>query len=330
MIWILFSGSNSLWVAWHRFHHCATNFLFWSQTESQDHSGNWKCLLRLRNLASRFLSCTVGNGQQASFWFDKWTPLGPLIEAIGTDSPRRLRIPANATVAAACNEVGWILPSPRSDQELALHAFLTTISIPHSDKGRDTFDWSTNGSHGTFSSANTWEILRPRDEEKSWSKLIWFKGATPKHAFNMWVANLNRLPTRQRLTAWGMQIPHLCCICSSATETRDHLLVACVYATEIWEHVFSRIGRPRGQFIDWQHLLSWLKQSVSRSTRLLRMLSAQAVVYSVWKQRNNVLHNQVSIPPQVIFKEVNRTIINTIHARRSRRRFQNLMAKWLT
>ena len=145
----------------------------------------------------------------------------------------------------------------------------------------------------------------------------------------MWVANLDRLPTRQRLSGWRMQIWDLCCICSSAPETRDHLFIECQFASEIWEQVFIRLGRPRNQFITWQHLLSWLRDQVSGPRRLLRLLCSQAVIYSIWKQRNNVLHNQISIPVLIIFKEINRTIINTINALRSRRRFQNLMVAWL-
>ena len=201
LIWLLFSTSGSLWVGWHRYHHCPTNYLFWSQNESQDHSWSWKCILRLRNLALRFLSCNLGNGQNASFWYDRWTPLGPLIEAIGNDGPRRLCIPSHATVSTACNAIGWILPSPRSDMELVLHTYLSTIPLPAACPSYDTYTWSTDGSSGNFSSTKTWEALRPRDDEKHWFKLIWFKGATPKHAFNMWVANLDRLPIRQRLSA---------------------------------------------------------------------------------------------------------------------------------
>ena len=53
LIWLLFAGGGSLWVAWHKRHHCPTSHSFWSQTESQTHSWNWKCVLRLRTLAAQ-------------------------------------------------------------------------------------------------------------------------------------------------------------------------------------------------------------------------------------------------------------------------------------
>ena len=54
---------------------------------------------------------------------------------------------------------------------------------------------------------------------------VWFKGSIPKHSFNMWVANVNRLPTRVRLAALGMNVPTTCCLCALEPETRDHLLL---------------------------------------------------------------------------------------------------------
>lgn len=34
LAWLLFSGSSSLWVAWHCHHNCPTSYSFWSQSES--------------------------------------------------------------------------------------------------------------------------------------------------------------------------------------------------------------------------------------------------------------------------------------------------------
>ena len=68
--WLLFAGTSSLWVAWHRYHNCPTSYSFWSQGESPHMSWNWRCILRLRDLVSRFLISDVNNGCTTSFWFD--------------------------------------------------------------------------------------------------------------------------------------------------------------------------------------------------------------------------------------------------------------------
>lgn len=47
LIWILFSNSGSLWVAWHKHHNVSVSTSFWNQSEKSNDSWNWKCLMRL-------------------------------------------------------------------------------------------------------------------------------------------------------------------------------------------------------------------------------------------------------------------------------------------
>ncbi|KAG7568378.1 Reverse transcriptase zinc-binding domain [Arabidopsis thaliana x Arabidopsis arenosa] len=294
-------------------------------------SWNWRCLLRLRDLAESFVKCNIGNGRAASFWFDNWTPFGPLIKFVGTDGPRALRIPINAKVSDACNSVGWILPSPRSDHVMRLHVYLTNINRPTDDKGTDSYEWMVeNKICDGFSARRTWSVLRPRANLVDWSSSVWFKGATPRHAFNMWTANLDRLPTKSRLAAWGVQINTTCGLCSLLPETRDHLLLTCDYALYfIWNAVSSRLHLPQIVFGSWSDLISWTRVLNVRSPPTLRKIIAQAVIYAIWKQRNNLHHNQIYVLPSVIFKDIDRVIKNSITARRLNKRFRLLMSLWL-
>lgn len=270
----------------------------------------------------------VNNGLQASFWFDSWSPLGPLIRSLGSDGPRRLRLNISASVSNACNDRGWLLPHPRSDQEVQLHAFISEMPIPSGISEEDCYKWRTTSHVGSFSTAKTWDVLRPRAEVQSWAKSIWFKGATPKHAFSMWITHLNRLPTRVRLASWGMSINTNCCLCSNSLETRDHLLISCQFASAIWLEVSRRFRRNHPMFSNWTELMSWATIS-DFAPATLKMLVVEAVIYSIWKQRNNMVFNNRLVPPMVVFKDINRQVINSIHARRKRKTFRNLMSKWL-
>ena len=163
MIWLLFSSSGSLWVAWHLFHNFSKTTSFWNQREKANDSWNWKCILRLRILAIRFIKCVIGNGTKASFWFDNWTIHGPLINFIGIDGPRSLRVSINATVSNACDVNGWTLADPRTDNAVSLHAYLTTITLPSESTEIDSYDWVVeNKSCNGFSSSKTWAVLRHR------------------------------------------------------------------------------------------------------------------------------------------------------------------------
>lgn len=65
-----------------------------------------------------------------------------------------------------------------------------------------------------LSSSLTWEAMGPRENVKDWVDVVWFKGYVSKHSLTMWTANGDRLTTRARLAAWGMQISPSCCLCS--------------------------------------------------------------------------------------------------------------------
>ncbi|XP_010412489.1 PREDICTED: uncharacterized protein LOC104698794 [Camelina sativa] len=121
-------------------------------------------LRRLRTLAERFIMCNLGNGRIASFWFDNWTPFGPLIKYIGDQGPRDLRIPLKATLADACDVAGWKIVDPRSEQALQLHVHLTTIGKPIDSLRSDSYIWMVDKKCNGFSSSRTWEALRPRAE----------------------------------------------------------------------------------------------------------------------------------------------------------------------
>lgn len=46
-------------------------------------SRNIRNMLQLKHILVDFLHCEVGNGVVASFWYDSWTVLGPLISYMG-------------------------------------------------------------------------------------------------------------------------------------------------------------------------------------------------------------------------------------------------------
>ncbi|XP_013607564.1 PREDICTED: uncharacterized protein LOC106314188 [Brassica oleracea var. oleracea] len=177
------------------------NKSFWIIQASPTDSWAWKKLLDLRPLALQFCQSKLGNGSTASFWLDVWTPFGQLIEYIGPSGPRALMIKKEAVIADAIRDDAWNLPHPRAQKEVDLHSYLTTITLPLATDIIDEYEWiAADCPSRSFRSSSTREMLRPREETKDWVDVVWFKGGIPKHAFTMWVANYDRLPTRSRRT----------------------------------------------------------------------------------------------------------------------------------
>ena len=329
LIWLLFAEGGSLWVAWHKHYHLQDNN-FWALSDHAQDSWHWKSLLKLRTLARPFITCTINNGRSASFWFDQWTPLGPLIDCIGTSGPRALRIRLSATVSEAVSGSLWNLPAPRSDEALNLHVFLTTINVPSFEGSPDLFSWTVDGEKlQTFSSSKTWNILRERHPIRAWHKMVWFKGHVPKHAFTMWVAVLDRLPTRNRLASWGMQTPTSCCLCSSSDESRDHIFAECDFTKELWRRMHAKFSGVTNTFDSWPQLLAWCSQNASKSQRALRNIAVQAIIYNIWAERNDRIFNNKALTPLERFNLVDKNVRNIISARKTRKEFKHLMVLWL-
>ena len=223
-----------------------------------------------------------------------------------------------------------MLPSPRSNNALELHAYLTTISLPLQPLIEDSYLWSVeNYSENAFSSTKTWNAIRHKEEEKSWASSVWFKGAIPKNAFNMWISHQDRLPTKSRMLSWGLLVSPVCALCQVGFETRDHIMLGCDYSVIIWALVRGRIGTPLTVFQSWYDLLKWTQRRNNAAPSTLRKIVAQAVVYALWKQRNNYVHNLLFIPAATVFRIIDREVINTITANRHRKQFRTLMGRWL-
>lgn len=97
LIWRLLSA-KSLWVDW-IFTYLIQKECLWSiKASSSLGSWMWKKLLKYRDLAASLTKVNVHSGAMTSFWYDKWTPLGRLIDVAGVGGCIALGIPVDTTV----------------------------------------------------------------------------------------------------------------------------------------------------------------------------------------------------------------------------------------
>lgn len=230
-------------------------------------------MLSLRRLAAQFIRAKVDNGRQISFWYDHWSPLGPLIHRFGALCPRKLSIPPSSTVSEACSSTGWSLLGARSPAAEELQTFLTTIPLPSFNHHDDRHAWVVEGSElNRFSISKTWNAVRNRALNQAWTRNIWFKGHVPRQAFTAWVAHLDRLPTRTRLMHWGMNISPSCCLCNRADETKTHLFLHCEISDDIWKLVLHRLGYSHRAFHTWLAFAEWTATKDTVTSRTLKRL----------------------------------------------------------
>lgn len=308
-IWLFFYGPGSLWVPW------LTNNRFggrsiWLIADSTRFSMTVRSMLQMKDQLQNFLRCSIGNGNRALFWHDYWTDLGPLYLMFGPAGPRALRIPIDATVSQAVSNGNWNLPPARSENAVTLHIVLSTISVPVSSDVEDAYAWRnrSGGFAASFSSKTTWERIRIASPPVLWHSVVWFKEEVPCCSFISWTAFLRRLPTRDRLISWGLNVPPGCVLCSAADESISHLFFGCPYAVAIWSRFCGRyMAVPPASLSDVVVLCQQLQGTHARAVIVLKLIN-QAIIYSLWRERNARIFQGVSSTHQAFFRVVDRRL----------------------
>ncbi|KAG2329091.1 hypothetical protein Bca52824_000271 [Brassica carinata] len=162
LIWLLFAATGSLWVAWIK-EHVIVDRNFW--TADFDNFGSWirRRLMKLRPTARPFVVCRIQSGNEALFWHDNWTGLGPLISLSGANGPRVLGISSMATVSQTISNDSWALPRGRHRIIQLIKACLPTDPPVLTPLIPDVFLWRNNpdSEPGQFKAKRTWETLFP-------------------------------------------------------------------------------------------------------------------------------------------------------------------------
>ncbi|CAA7049602.1 unnamed protein product [Microthlaspi erraticum] len=223
------------------------------------------------------------------------------------NGPRVSGISRTSTVAQAKSSGVWTLPRGRHPILILLRNCLPSPppSLSNSAEEEDLFLWKSDpiSPPGRFSTGKTWNSLHPSPPPVVWHKSVWFVNHIPKHAFHLWVTVQDRLPTRDRLSRWGLDVPEVCLLCGTDLESRDHLLFLCSYSAQVWSSFFShRSLSPPSSFVD---IVSWIRSNnLPPKLKLICKLIFQAAVYYIWKERNARLHSPIVKVSQSLVKEI--------------------------
>jgi hypothetical protein len=114
-----------------------------------------------------------------------------------------------------------------------LTSFMDLIySLQLDGNGADKFCWNRMEKKG-FSVQSYYHCLSPPPMKFPW-RGIWKPRVHPRVAFFTWTAVLGKLPTADNLRKRGMVMVNRCCLCKTAAESVDHLLIHCPLAREMW------------------------------------------------------------------------------------------------
>lgn len=113
----------------------------------------------------------------------------------------------------------------------------------------------------------------------------------------------DRLPTRDRLRGWGLQVPAVCFLCNVGDESRSHTFFKCNYVHQIWNAFFSHPRLNPPSTLDATAV--WVR-TTSTNVKLIVIykLLLQATIYEIWKERNVRLHKSVSKSSNRVVRDI--------------------------
>lgn len=281
----------------------------------------------MKQLVFPLLKLRLQNGESAQFWNDNWSPFGDLTIYL-SGSRSRLGIAINATVASLCTNGVWTLPPARSERQAALYAFLTTVELQNN---QDYYEWEVNGSTtNDFRTGELYHYLIEPHPDVSWAETIWFSRAIPRHSFHSWLVILDRIPTRDRLMQWGLQVDGHCLLCNTNQESRDHIYFSCNFGFDLWTLVTSRLQlTPHRNWPDTIRQMTTLPPPTAQRT--FTLLAWQSTVYWIWNERNARLHASSLRSADQLFKVIDSQLRNKIQSIRESNptRCSQMMQSWL-
>lgn len=158
LVWILFFKQDSIWSSWY-----ITEVLegdlnnFWVINTKQKYSWLANQLILLRDYTYSWIRRDIGNGETTYFWSSNWSPFGNISHFLQDESTLRVGIPRSATLAELWEIDHWVLPPARSDKQVRIYAFLSTLVLTETS---DLYIWCLGGHPSlNYSTRHIYDIL---------------------------------------------------------------------------------------------------------------------------------------------------------------------------
>lgn len=223
-------------------------------------------------------------------------------------------IPMSTTLANLFNNHHWRLPPARSNQQQLILQHLSTITLH--PNALDLPIWTIDGtSSSTFSACKLWQHHRPQHPPFQFASLVWIKDGLPRNKILTWLITLDRCPTRDRLSRWGIPTPVSCLLCNNEPESRNHLFFSCMFSKYLWKEILRRTGHDRFQTraSTWSQSTRLLLNTNRGSIRgKLLLIAWQTALYQIWGERNRRLHTCTFASDTQVFTQIDHSIRNQI------------------
>ncbi|GJS89127.1 RNA-directed DNA polymerase, eukaryota, reverse transcriptase zinc-binding domain protein [Tanacetum coccineum] len=301
-------------------------------------SGLWYHIMKLKddlatleiNLSSLFMK-KVENGNDTSFWHDKWMDGDPLCASF----PRLYRLESNkcCCVSDRCptprgydieplivdfGPLGLDNPpglnfhwawcrSIRSINEVEEHNNLVSIlTILHLYVTEDTWVCSIDSSRKFSVRGMINLIIIAHHTLVPSSPTRWNNISPAKININSWRVLNKRLPTRINLDRMGVDLDSVRCpMCDEDVEMKDHVFVSCKIATDNWKEVAKWWKIPYDSSFHLHDVIHMAENTII-SPKLVKFLDVvvETPIWITMKFRNNMVFSKKRLSKNLLLNDI--------------------------
>lgn len=239
-------------------------------------------IFNARELALQHVCYRVGNNSSMLLWHDPWLRNKSPIQLLGQEIISHTESQNLARVNSVLTQDGWNFGSSNHLLVIELRHLCTDV-VPIAN---DKIEW--DGSCNQVKLATIWHSLRPIGTICPWTKILWNNTSVAKYSFITWVAIQERLPTKDRILHFGLQVISDCVLCVGHMENHAHLFCNCVFTRAIFN------SWPVAITNSWQDIKSgnvWGQYSMDATRSHITYLFVTAVIHAVWMERNHRIHS---------------------------------------
>ncbi|GJY71854.1 hypothetical protein Tco_0475557 [Tanacetum coccineum] len=246
----------------------------------------WRKILQLRLIIHAFIWFRIGDGMNASAWYDQWSHVGPLSSIVTTRDMFRAGFNLETKVEELICNGRWTWPSEWNTK----YALLDSINPPNLSDTSDRLEWrDVSGNVKPFGVATVWDSLRYRHDVIPWFHVVWFSHCVPRFSFHLWLVLHGKLKTQDSLRQWDVHgdLAMICPLCEGQPDSHAHVFFECLYSMQVWDNLkgLAGLSHVAGRYMDIvEYLIPFAKRHSCKSVIAKLVLSASA--YYLWQERN--------------------------------------------
>lgn len=242
----------------------------------------WKGVLWAAQAAHMGIKWVVGNGEKIRFWEDQW--IGNTSLAIVFWPLYVINKQHGKTVCQVWDGQELKLSFRKDVSEALMNMWLELCSLVENtslNNEEDQILWSYS-THGTYSVQSLYAVINCRGVFPRFVQAVWKLVIPPRVQFFLWLVSQNRVLTRDNLKKRRDVSDPMCLFCSEH-ESICHLFFYCCVAVNVWRILSEVLGLEIGGNYE-----SVAKFWIANKKHLITNVVSSAVIWSIWKLRNEI------------------------------------------